>query len=114
MTVRLGLKWEYFAPLKEDNNVGLLSVDNKATTKESLLDPNGSVAFVNGGFYGTDRNNFGPSVSLGWDPFGNGKTSARAGYTLAFVDEETMTVANNAIREYQDRRQRWEEEIRDW
>lgn len=97
LTVRFGLKWEYFAPLKEDNDVGLMPVDNKATTKESLLDPNGTVAFVKGGFYAKDRNNFGPSVSLAWDPFGNGKTSVRAGYTMAFVNEETLTVANNAV-----------------
>ena len=97
LTVRLGLKWEYFTPLREDNNVGLLPIDNKSTTKESLLDPNGTVAFVNGGFYGRDRNNFGPSVGIAWDPFKNGKTSIRAGYTMAFVNEETLTVANNAV-----------------
>lgn len=97
LTVRLGLKWEYFSPLKEDNDVGLLPVDNKGATLQSLLDPNGTVAFVKGGFYGKDLNNFGPSVSVAWDPFKNGKTSIRAGYTMAFVNEETLTVANNAV-----------------
>jgi hypothetical protein len=52
---------------------------------------------VKGGFYGRDLNNFGPSVSIAWDPFKNGKTSIRAGYTMAFVNEETLTVANNAV-----------------
>jgi hypothetical protein len=97
LTVRLGLKWEYFSPLREDNNVGLLPVDNQNTTLASLLDPNGTVAFVKGGFYGKDLNNFGPSVSIAWDPFRNGKTAIRAGYTMAFVNEETLTVANNAV-----------------
>ncbi len=97
LTLRLGVKWEYFTPLKEDNDVGLLPIDNKSATKESLLDPNGTVAFVKGGFYGKDLNNFGPSVSIAWDPFKDGKTSIRAGYTMAFVNEETLTVANNAV-----------------
>ncbi len=97
LTVRLGLKWEYFSPLREDNDVGLLPVDNKGTTLQSLLDPNGTVEFVKGGFYGRDLNNFGPSVSIAWDPFKNGRTSIRAGYTMAFVNEETLTVANNAV-----------------
>jgi hypothetical protein len=97
LTVRLGLKWEYFSPLKEDNNVGLLPVDNQSTTLQTLLDPNGTVDFVKGGFYRKDLNNFGPSVSIAWDPFKNGKTSIRAGYTMAFVNEETLTVANNAV-----------------
>ena len=97
LTLRLGLKWEYFSPLREDNNVGLLPVDNKNSTLESLLDPNGTVAFVKGGFYGKDLNNFAPAVSIAWDPFRNGKTAIRAGYTMAFVNEETLTVANNAV-----------------
>ena len=27
-TVRLGLKWEYYSPLKEDNNLGFLPILN--------------------------------------------------------------------------------------
>ncbi len=96
LTVRAGLKWEYFSPLREDADLYLLPVLNGHSAREAVLDPNGSVDFVNGGFYGKDLNNFGPTIGFAWDPFRNGRTSVRGAYTLAFVNEETITVARNA------------------
>ena len=95
-TLRAGLKWEYFSPLVEDDNLNLLPVLNNRPVRDVLLDPNGTVDFVNGGFYNPDRNNIGPTVGFAWDPFKNGRTSVRGAYTLAFVNEETITVGRNA------------------
>lgn len=95
-TLRAGIKWEYFSPLVEDDNLNLLPVLNGRPARDVLLDPNGVVDFVNGGFYNPDRNNFGPTIGFAWDPFKNGRTSVRGAYTLAFVNEETITVGRNA------------------
>ena len=96
LTIRGGIKWEYFSPLREDDNLFLLPVQNGRSTADALLDPNGTVDFVNGGMYGADRNNFGPTIGFAWDPSKNGRTAVRGAYTLAFVNEETITVARNA------------------
>ncbi|MGA1367326.1 MAG: carboxypeptidase regulatory-like domain-containing protein [Blastocatellia bacterium] len=96
LTVRYGLKWEYFSPMREDNNLGLLPVIN-GDVRSTLLTPNTTVDFLKGNPYNPDRNNFGPTFGLAWDPFKDGKTSVRGGYTMAFVNEETLTVVRNAI-----------------
>ncbi len=46
--------------------------------------------------YKGDKNNFGPTIGFAWDPSKNGRTSVRGAYTLAFVNEDTVTVARNA------------------
>ena len=37
-----------------------------------------------GNLWKSDWNNFGPSVGIAWDPFGDGKTSIRTNYRLAY------------------------------
>ena len=64
LTVRLGLKWEYFSPLRERDDLAFLPVVGTGSVDAALLDPNGRVGFVRGGFYRPDRNNLGPSVGL--------------------------------------------------
>jgi hypothetical protein len=95
VTVRAGLKWEYYSPLREDDNLALMPVLDGRPVRDVLLDPNGRVSFVDGGFYKKDLNNFGPSVGVAWDPFKDGRTAVRGGYSLAFVNEETISVADN-------------------
>jgi hypothetical protein len=95
-TLRAGLKWEYYSPLREDDNLALLPILDGRPARDVLLDPNGRVTFVDGGFYGKDLDNFGPTVGFAWDPFKDGRTAVRGGYSLTFVNEETITVAVNA------------------
>lgn len=95
VAIRAGLKWEYYSPLRERDDLALLPVLGGRSVREALLDPNGRVGFVNGGFYKKDLNNFGPAVGFDWDPSKSGRMAIRGGYSLTFVNEETISVADN-------------------
>jgi hypothetical protein len=95
-TVRAGLKWEYYSPLREDNDLGFLPVLNGRPFNDVMLDPTTTVTFVNGEFYNKDLNNFGPTAGFAWDLTKDGRTALRGGYSLTFVNEDTMTVARAA------------------
>jgi hypothetical protein len=97
-TVRAGLKWEYYSPLREDSNLGFLPILGSQPFEQVMLDPNTRVSFVNGDFYKKDLNNFGPTVGFNWDPTSDGKTAVRGGYSLTFVNEEAVTVGRSAAR----------------
>jgi hypothetical protein len=96
LTLRAGLKWEYWTPLREDANLNLLPVTNGRPLPEVVLAREGTLDFVNGGFHKKDLNNFAPAVGLAWDPTKDGKTSIRVGYTKAWVNEEALISARNA------------------
>ncbi len=92
-TVRAGLKWEYYSPLREDDDLGFLPVLNGRSFDQVMLDPATHASrFVNGDFYKKDLNNFGPTAGFAWDVTKDGKTAVRGGYSLTFVNEETVTV----------------------
>jgi hypothetical protein len=96
-TVRAGLKWEYYSPLRERNNLGLLPTVTGSIT-ETMLSPATTLTFAKGDFYKKDLNNFGPTAGFAWDVTGDGRTAVRAGYSLSFVNEETVNVASGVGR----------------
>jgi hypothetical protein len=92
LTLRGGLKWEYYRPLREDDNLGFVPQLAGRTFEQAMLDPTTTIGFVPGGYYKGDLNNFGPTAGFAWDVTRDGRTAIRGGYSLTFVNEETVTV----------------------
>ncbi len=70
-TVNLGLRWEYFGPMSEKNNL------------LSNLTSNGTLAMVgSSGLYDRDLNNFSPRIGFAWNALKD--TVVRAGYGLYY------------------------------
>jgi hypothetical protein len=97
-TVRGGLKWEYYSPLREDSDLGFVPQLNGRSFQQAMLDPATMVSFVNGEYYSKDLNNFGPTAGFAWDLTRDGRTAVRGGYSLTFVNEETVTVGRSVGR----------------
>jgi outer membrane receptor protein involved in Fe transport len=71
LQVNLGLRYEYFTPLKGGFNI--------ATT-----DPFGPFNKKGESMFFPDRNNFGPRAGIVWSPFGDQKTVIRAGSGIGY------------------------------
>ncbi len=78
LTVNYGLRWEYFGPISEKNN--LLWNFGANEGPDSVLQHVGSAGL--GGAYKKDLNNFGPRLGVAWTPWNN--TTVRAGYGLYY------------------------------
>jgi hypothetical protein len=83
LTVTYGLRWEYFGPISEKNDLlsnfpsGALSPANFPTATLEVVGRGGL-----DGAYRRDLNNFGPRLGVAWTPFQN--TVVRAGYGLYY------------------------------
>ncbi len=101
LVLTYGLRWEYAVPLSERDGLLLLPVVQPGQSVEDTLLSNATVNVVGGKAnnrlaYNRDLRDYAPNLGLAWDPFSNGKTVIRAGYSLHFVNDDIPTAVLNA------------------
>jgi hypothetical protein len=95
LTVNLGLRWDYEAPLTEQGNQVNAGFDPNALAlvcaacPASGLPQNlvGGLTFADGAFYSRDLNNFGPRAGFTYQA--SNKLVVRGGYGLTYLDSST-------------------------
>jgi len=113
LTLNLGIRWEYYGPPKERDN--LQGVFDKIGSINSVANiDNLTISRSNAGWFNKDWNNFAPRAGFAWDIAGSGKTVIRAnwgmfydrmiGATTSLVDantpgfaQGTQTFPNNGV-----------------
>ncbi|MCO6511663.1 MAG: carboxypeptidase regulatory-like domain-containing protein [Aridibacter famidurans] len=115
LTLNLGMRWDYFSPLRNPDVVylepDLEGAEGFDALSASLLDPTGQYVLIGtnagkpGQFYKSDLDNFGPVVGFAYSPqnrggiigalFGNAGV-LRGGFRVGYINDEYVRGPDNA------------------
>jgi hypothetical protein len=85
LTLSYGLRWEYeTAPTEKHGRLSNLVPNPETATTVST-----------GPYFYPRKTNFSPRIGFNWDPFKNGKTSLRAGYSLLYNEISDASYFNS-------------------
>ena len=91
LNLNLGVRWDYFGDAKEREGL-LSSVIMGQGNNFSERIGNAAIGHVKR-LYKPELTNFSPRLGIAVDPFGNNKTSIRAGFSLAFQPHHGQSIA---------------------
>jgi hypothetical protein len=94
LTIDYGVRWEPRLTPSDPN--GTIKHPNQAITIGTA--PSTTLTWQKGSLYHSDWNNLGPSVGVAWDPTGNGKTSLRVNYRLAYDRINTFLLSSKIFQ----------------
>ena len=91
LTLNLGLRHDYFGSASEKHGIlSSLILGSGRTYDEQLA--NASIGRVDR-LFTPQKFNFSPRIGLAYDPFGDGKTSIRVGFSLAYMPNHGLSIA---------------------
>jgi hypothetical protein len=93
LTLDYGLRWEPKMAPRAGSDSTILVSDRSMRFGDPASD---QVKWIEGEPFGDRWNNWAPTAGFAWDPWGNGKTSIRANYRLAY-DRMNTFVTSSAI-----------------
>lgn len=114
LTINVGLRYELFTGVTDPRGLRLEPVIRSQDPVTDILNPAGTYNYVGGNagqdgqFFKTDKDNFGPSISVAYSLrtrnslarriLGEDQTVIRGGYKSSFINDEYVRAADNALQ----------------
>jgi hypothetical protein len=100
-TATLGVRWDYYPATAERDGLYLAPQLTNNNSIATVFNPNTVLNFAGstGGqpLWDAGKRHFAPNLGLAWDPTGQGKWAIRAGYSIAYVNDNIVRAADNSL-----------------
>ncbi len=101
LTANIGARWDYYPPTTERDGLYLAPVLTNNNPIATVFNANTVLNFAgnSGGqpLWNPSKRHFAPNLGLAWDPTGEGKWAIRAGYSIAYVNDNIVRAADNSL-----------------
>ena len=99
ITLTLGLRYNLPGVVNERDGLEVEPVLTGSAVQTLLS--NATVNYLgsanNAGWYRRDKKDFGPNIGFAWDVFGNGKMAVRGGYSIFYVNDQSILAPENML-----------------
>jgi Carboxypeptidase regulatory-like domain len=99
LTLTLGLRYNLPGVVSERDGLEVEPVLT-GTATQTLLS-NATVNYLgssnNAPWYHRDKKDFGPNIGIAWDVFGDGKMAVRGGYSIFYVNDQSILAPENML-----------------
>jgi hypothetical protein len=100
LTATLGLRWNIPGVANEVNSLELSPIVQNGDPVKTLLS-NATLDFIGNSvgrpWYSRSWRDFAPNVGLAWDVHGDGKMAIRAGYSIAYVNDQGIVAPQSIL-----------------
>jgi len=101
LTANLGVRWDYYPAMTERDSLYLAPQLTNNNPIATVFNPNTVLDFAGSSvgrpLWNAGKRHFAPNLGLAWDPTGQGKWAIRAGYSIAYVNDNIVRAADNSL-----------------
>jgi hypothetical protein len=99
LTVTLGLRYQLPGVVDERDSLELspVLVGNEQNTLLSNSTLNFAGASAGRPWYNREKKDFAPNIGFAWDMFGDGKTAIRGGYSMSYVNDQSILAPESLL-----------------
>ena len=97
LIVNAGVRYELYPPARSTDGLALTPQLGGNSPIDAILSPRAAFQYASGSIYNSRHIDFAPAAGVAFDPSGSGRTVLRAGYSIAYVNDDLIGAIDSTL-----------------